>query len=568
MVDGKEYDTVECSLFVASLDSHPEYRALSYTWGSKTDLKNISLDSQPFKITSNLEHALWQLQSHSRVKIFWIDALCINQIDNLERSEQVRKMRTIYERAEQVIVWLGRRSSSSLLAFSLFGDLYENRHSPEYINNTLRDQGKIQSFKAVISLFRRDYWNRVWIIQELYSAKEITIMSGKYRISWDKVQAVQDILVSRHYINDLVQLSNEEPDLKGLAFYFQIRGPRYLRLEEAHSSNLPDLYDILSKFWNTNATDPRDKVYALVGLTTARDDSRLTIDYSASVRQVFIDVVKYILVSSRKLDIICSFPQGVNDYELPSWVPDWTFGQSKFGTPLVSLVVRRGEKAFNSHGGSIAQSDVRLGDQILIANGILLSHVQAVGQKGSFEERYDFKTGIPIILSWYKLWDLAKSFNQPRFEEFGTTLFWGALKFGKYSKCSTPVLMERILVAIAKLADKFCPEETVSPELVALKEKIHMEMWMAESWISRATQLIRGRRFFISTSELVGMCPSSAEPGDIICILLGCSVPVVLRPQDGHYRLLGEAYVYGYMYGKAMDELAEGKFELRSFEIH
>lgn len=95
-----------------------------------------------------------------------------------------------------------------------------------------------------------------------------------------------------------------------------------------------------------------------------------------------------------------------------------------------------------------------------------------------------------------------------------------------------------------------------------------MEIWRSKSWISRSTQIIRGRRFFISESGLAGMCPSSAESGDIICILSGCFVPVVLRPQEGgHYILLGEAYVYGYMYGKGMEELAEGK-QLESFEIH
>jgi hypothetical protein len=103
-VDGKEYDTVECSLFVISLDSSTEYDALSYTWGDASNLREISLDGQPFKVTPNLEDALWHLQSHDRVKIFWIDALCINQNDDRERSAQVGKMRTIYERAKNVAI--------------------------------------------------------------------------------------------------------------------------------------------------------------------------------------------------------------------------------------------------------------------------------------------------------------------------------------------------------------------------------------------------------------------------------------------------------------------------------
>jgi hypothetical protein len=57
-------------------------------------------------------------------------------------------------------------------------------------------------------------------------------------------------------------------------------------------STPPDLYTTLSAFTLKNSTDPRDRVYALVGLTTARDDPRFVINYSASVRRIYIDAVK------------------------------------------------------------------------------------------------------------------------------------------------------------------------------------------------------------------------------------------------------------------------------------
>jgi hypothetical protein len=86
--------------------------------------------------------------------------------------------------------------------------------------------------------------------------------------------------------------------------------------------------------------------------------------------------------------------------------------------------------------------------------------------------------------------------------------------------------MQRILAAIATLAEECCPDEIVPPGLVVLREKFRMELWRAGGWICRSTELIRGRHFFISKSGLAGMCPNSVESGDIICILLGCFVPV------------------------------------------
>lgn len=65
----------------------------------------------------------------------------------------------------------------------------------------------------------------------------------------------------------------------------------------------------------------------------------------------------------------------------------------------------------------------------------------------------------------------------------------------------------------------------------------------------------------------MGLCPESYEDGDIIVILLGCAVPVLLRPYNGYYELVGDVYLDGYMYGKGIDELEEGKFTLEEFEM-
>lgn len=570
MVNGKEYEIFECVTFVTSLDSNPQYQALSYTWGSKTEsnLQEISLDGQIFKVTLNLRRALWQLQS-TREKIFWIDALCINQNDNRERGEQVSKMRTIYQQAEHVVVWLGQPSDTTSLVFNLFEDLYENRGSKQYYKNFLGDKENVEGFAGLISHFGQDYWFRIWVIQEVNSAREITIMCGKYEISWSKVEEVQNIM-ARHYTYELSKIAHTEPNLDRFAQCMERGGARKLREARLGSPNsLPDLHSLLCTFWAFNATDPRDKVFALVGLSSARDDSRLVIDYSSSVRAIYISVGTYILDFSKKLDFICSLPHGANPFDLPSWVPDWTV-TTKFCASLTAFVralVSDGKGSFNASGGWSPVTEFRQDNQILAAMGISLSCVEYIGQKGNFKSGYDFKAGIPILLNWYRLWNSSKASNA--IAQFCIIIFWGRFGFGSISQFSTEELMQRILAAIAALAEEFCPGEIVPPDLIVLREKFRMELWRARSWICRSTGLIIDRRFFISESGLAGMCPDSVESGDIICILLGCFVPVVLRPQPGgHYILLGEAYVYGYMFGKGMEELADGKFQLESFEIH
>jgi hypothetical protein len=101
------------------LDSNPTYQALSYQWNpgnASKELESILVDGNIVGIGSNLESALcriWQVQEPVRVRV---DALCINQKDEEEESCQVQKMKSIYEKAASVFVWLGPALDDSDLA--------------------------------------------------------------------------------------------------------------------------------------------------------------------------------------------------------------------------------------------------------------------------------------------------------------------------------------------------------------------------------------------------------------------------------------------------------------------
>jgi hypothetical protein len=312
-------------------------------------------------------------------------------------------MRTIFQQAEHVVVWLGQGSNSTSLVFHLFEDLYENRGSKQCYANFLGDKENVKGFAGLISHFDRDYWFRVWVIQEVNSAREITIMCGKYKISWSKVEEVQNIMA--HYTSQLAKIAHTEPNLNRLAQTIGHRGARKLRAARLGSlNNLPDLHFLLCTFWQFNATDPRDKVFALIGLSSARDDSRLVIDYSSSVRGVYINVGTYILDFSKKLDFICSLPHRTNPFDLPSWVPDWAVATElmEVRTGLSTFVrtwAHDSKGSFIAAGGSLPVTEFRQDNQILAAKGISLSCIEYIGQKGSFKSRYDFKAGIPILLN-------------------------------------------------------------------------------------------------------------------------------------------------------------------------
>jgi hypothetical protein len=174
------------------------------------------------------------------------------------------------------------------------------------------------------------------VVQEINSARKITIHCNSRKISWTKLKDIQNMLGLDH--DTTIQQLSINQQLDNLDPEVFLGGPRSLELPQCNSSfGLPPLYNLLCQFWLQETSDPRDKIYALVGLSTTRNDSHFVIDYSASVRQVFTDAAKYILKSSQRLDVICSTTRTVDEFGLPSWVPNWNINDEDYGSPFISI---------------------------------------------------------------------------------------------------------------------------------------------------------------------------------------------------------------------------------------
>jgi hypothetical protein len=94
-------------LSVVSLGDAIDYEAISYTWGDPTDKRIIRMNNEAYETTASAEEILRGYSSFWRSRLVWIDAICINQDDNPEKSSQVAMMRRIYQHATRVLVWLG-----------------------------------------------------------------------------------------------------------------------------------------------------------------------------------------------------------------------------------------------------------------------------------------------------------------------------------------------------------------------------------------------------------------------------------------------------------------------------
>ncbi|KAF2662331.1 HET-domain-containing protein, partial [Lophiostoma macrostomum CBS 122681] len=141
------------------------YDALSYTWGDGVRKDTIMCNGVEFSISQNLSEALRALRpSQDQVRYLWADAICINQSDEKEKSEQVWNMLMIYQKATSVVAWLGPAQEDMenvLVAASTI--------SSEVSHETVFDVWGLR--RGLSYIYTRPWFQRLWVQQEIFAAR-------------------------------------------------------------------------------------------------------------------------------------------------------------------------------------------------------------------------------------------------------------------------------------------------------------------------------------------------------------------------------------------------------------
>jgi hypothetical protein len=161
----------------------PRYIALSYNWGITSDATHsIECNEMPMRVRKNLYGFLVLYQRHAEPGTLplWVDAICVNQDNIEERNHQVALMREIYASATLVIAWLGGEIKDAALAFSLIDGPFGLKPDDDK-----EECGKssYHHWRSLRSLFRRSYWERIWIVQEFILPRNVEIWCGELKAS-------------------------------------------------------------------------------------------------------------------------------------------------------------------------------------------------------------------------------------------------------------------------------------------------------------------------------------------------------------------------------------------------
>ncbi|KAK2596333.1 hypothetical protein N8I77_013229 [Diaporthe amygdali] len=600
-------EKIQCRLEVKSLCEcqcecqGPTYEALSYCWGSPGDPVTITVNERPFKVTRNLNAALKSLipgSDSTSPRKLWIDAICIDQgVDALsEREWQISMMGDIYKRASSVTAYLGEPFEGLGQAMQFLESSAsdpELHFDPETSTNTQVDGVRATSKslnQALEKFFGFPWWTRMWIVQEYSLAQRLVFQIGNNRIAGDVcAQAVQHIFRHRDigccdhrsfpFHGQLDTNGNRLPDI--WASFSKLQN-----LTDTRRDNTISVLDGLGRFSGRDATDPRDKIFALRSLCTSNDKELIEIKCKKCVRCVFLEFTLRWINQKKDLTILSYLGLSTKDASMdtpldaPSFAVNW--GKSPVQGDLASWHRRVAAQArlFNACKNTQAYWGTDSADNF-IASGFLFDEIKTVvnGFHGDFYDPDSFGAWLDSTRMLLK--DLVV-YSNPRealIRAACSDLMFEDDEFERISDDHNFLLnlwrdevLRLYLVNIRRPPGAESRWPTDYP---------HIRIFNAET-ISSIHEPIDtvavGRSVIVTKEGYIGLAPRDCQSGDFVAIMGGGKMPMALRKSavmgqgdrsvdmdngaGASYKVLGDVYVHGIMDGEAFAKRGRGEEEL------
>lgn len=626
---GLQDDPVTCSLIHSSLvdEQNLQFEALSYCWGDQNEIATILLvdgaesssdspatpTNREIRVSASVRTALKHLRyDDGRTRVVWVDSLCINQLDLDERASQVGLMKQIYSQAESVTIWLGEADPSIHLVmdairdisnyfrrtcpggsecvctngshlvslqeiiakqhkqeFGVIGDIFQihKTSAPEELQNQYGT-----SYELVLRLFEHVWFRRVWVLQEALNAQKAFLLCGYKNLPWDL----------------LIEANNafERPDSFGASFLepqtTRTRMPSlWTKLAEMrHGEKLGlastpkiKILDVFLEGLEFNATDPRDKLFALLGFGRETSDVErlppiMQPNYGKPIDEVFADFTRWCIMEYNSLGVL-STVHGIPGRTWQSLhcqqrepdavlAPTWII--RSVATPNGSSSTLGNLFEYTASGNTTPDLDLLRDHQDplrLPLRGFRLTHIQKIGAFPFYENRQDITDLIaPYVnifdpLGRMEAWtaykhDMARVSDD--ISSHNNQAYW-------HGSTHWSLGSQQPLVSIgpATVKEPEDPEQSTSER--ALSPKVTREMYLTNGALP-----CHDRCFFMDSEGSLGLCPSAAREGDLIVVLYGGSVPYLLRAivsesmHSNCYEFVGECFLQGRMDGSVVEE--------------
>lgn len=585
----------------------PPYEALSYVWGppSQGPQPELFLADHSLFITPNLSTALRYLRHESQTRVLWVDAVCINQADNHEKTFQVGRMRDIYALASHVVIFLGEGSG---LDFELVMDFLN-------LSEAEREGWSVKPLAGFKQMLALPWWSRMWVVQEVaVPARHPTLMWGRRTAPWGAVRASISKISACHI--------SEEDNTWGVQERF-VANPSdmidfaLLRSKEGGPGEVRSLERMLIGTKLREATDPRDKVFALVGMTGDGEGEGLKADYSLGLSEVYQATTVYLISKhekpERKMDFLLSAltkkprfvekPTWCIDFSSPAWgrapiEEGWTYHQT-LGNASKGCCEGIPPNPVLEFGAGTLMIRARVVG--VIQNTNTISPDYAAFQRRARAPGAEVPEGAwrdAYLSAVVALGDLIDDITQPVMEALlsrrlpmssvceliGGGLMWRVAASGKPPQVLYYLARQlEAMGGVSGVQQVYGMLETYAQSISRRRNRLAESLgWarysptlgvnfnhrMAADLLHRVVETASGKTLFTTETGFFGAAGSNAAlmRGDFVAVLWGCSVPAVLRPRaDGGCSLITFAYVDGIMHGELFDSSAAAR--LRTEEI-
>ncbi|RBR26180.1 uncharacterized protein FIESC28_00963 [Fusarium coffeatum] len=549
-------NSISVDIHTVETSANQTFWALSYVWGARENPAVILLNGQPFSITRNLYNALIEYRRHTfengteEKALIWVDAICINQNDNVEKSVQVPRMSDIYGKCQHVLAWLGPVENKDEDTISKLSEKLKDFKSPG--GEDLEEDERIKAFmklgkadqetaaevelvrKALKSIGHRPWFRRIWILQEAVLAQKSPILlCGQYELGYDI------------FFKTWVLMLNPSEDGQ-LLYSFMAKNPvRFKAIEVTYKKILRergangqgeisqkkqsalDIFKLLSEATELEATVAHDRLYALIGLLACDAlPKAIQPDYTKPLENLCHDLTVFILkqtndIRALNLGTVGSFT-GV-----PSWTPDirnsWT-ARSNLGNNL------GGHFHLSPDGYTLTLPAIILGQCVSVSSTVKPDPETGIMPPSAFL-KYDQDiispvaairqvTRMEVMIEWLKH-HFADIYTEERLVQ-------------------DPSILQRIMLAYTCMVH----DQPISAlgTRYGSKQQLHGAFGMVTDPIIQHNLI--GCSSFVLQDGTGGSLlhdGSVAAVGDAICVFQGLSVPLLIRSDHGNNcRVIGQ----------------------------
>lgn len=536
------------------------YTALSYTWGEPIFDRPLTCNGHMTAVTRNLDQALRHLRRPDSSINLWIDQLCINQNDLEEKGAQVSLMRKIYERAWSTVIWVGNQADDSDNALEsmkdmntvLQFDMDESAPGPAFFEEHNLPVPRSQAWIDIGKFLARPWFQRVWVVQEVALSSEVDVLCGHKCVSWSDISVFADTIV-RQDLKQYLDSGTEAIDKAEDTGFNRIRRMDRLRNYTKTLSHA-GFIGALEEGRGAKATDARDKVYALLGMSLAK----IIPDYTKSLRDVYIEASATV-DSARLISLLCCVDHPDVVHDLPSWVVDWS---NPIRMTSLGYEAREQNVYKASRNLRILPEFAIDGNRLTMA-GTLFDTISIIGETAhslTLADLPDRSTETSRFI--FKTVELANQACQHRNSTYTLfAAFWHTLVAGKDHSRRRKAPSDEYSPIFALLIDTATGRSPSFPDQPSFKRRLTLENLKVRtpSKVFRKMKVafeaaVEGRRFGVTSQGYMGLFPQTTQMGDHVCVFLGGYIPFVVRRLVGNkFNLVGECYVHGIMDGEVMD---------------